>query len=86
MKVGNVSGFLQLVGNIMLFPAIFLQATRNDGIVGQWNTGYGRRKKVYSTKNVAAAFFDNSPQAYIFCFCPINYAIKTRKSMQQYAL
>jgi hypothetical protein len=54
----------------VLFLAIFLQATRNGGIVEQRNTGYGKRKKIYSTKNVAATFFYDAHQASIFCFLP----------------
>jgi hypothetical protein len=32
----------------------------NDGIVEYWKTGYGKRKKVYSTKNVEATFYDDA--------------------------
>jgi hypothetical protein len=38
--------------------------------VEQWNTGYGKRKKVYFIKNVASTSFDDAHQASIFCFLP----------------
>ncbi len=37
-----------------------------------WNTGYEKRKKIYSTKNVGSNFYDDSRQTSIFCFCPKN--------------
>jgi len=41
--------------------------------VEQWNTGYGKRKKVYPTnlqKMLHLHFFDDAHQASIFCFLP----------------
>ena len=48
------------------------------GIVECWNTGYEKRKKVYSTKNVVSTFYDDARQTSIFCFCPRKYVIITR--------
>jgi len=42
------------------------------------NTGYEKRKKVYSTKNVVSTFYDDACQTSIFCFCPRRYVIITR--------
>ncbi len=35
-----------------------------------WNTGYKKRKKIYSTKNVVSTFYDDTRQTSIFCFRP----------------
>ena len=74
------------------------QATLNDGIVECWpparrakslrlgeNTGYDKRKKIYSTKNVASTCYDDARQTSIFCFRPRKYATITRKSIQIYS-
>jgi len=37
--------------------------------VEDWKTGYEKRKKVYSTKNVESTFFDDTHQPAIFHFC-----------------
>jgi len=36
------------------------QAEWNDGIVEFWNTGYDKRKKIYSTKNMGSTFYDDA--------------------------
>jgi len=46
------------------------QATWNDGIVECWNTGYEKRKKIYSTKNVVSRFYDDARQPSIFYLHP----------------
>jgi hypothetical protein len=38
----------------------------NIGILEYWNTGYGKRKRTLSTKNVVSAFFNGTHQAAIF--------------------
>jgi len=50
-----------------------------------WNTGYEKRKKIYSIKNVVSTFYDDAHQASIFCFHPRKYANITRKSIQLYS-
>jgi hypothetical protein len=60
-------------------------AVWNDGIVEFWNTGYEKRKKISSTKNVVSTFYDDARQTSIFCFRPRNYANITRKSIQLYS-
>ena len=40
-----------------------------------WNTGYEKRKKIYSTKNVVSTFYDDAHQASIFCFHPENMPV-----------
>jgi hypothetical protein len=50
-----------------------------------WNTGYEKRKKVYSTTKVVSAFYDDTHQTPIFCPRPRKYATITRKSIQLYA-
>ena len=52
---------------------------------GPGNTGYEKRKKIYSTKNVVFTFYDDARQTSIFCFFPRKYAIITRKSIQLYS-
>ena len=60
-------------------------AVWNDGIVECWNTGYKKRKKIYSTKNVVSTFYDDGRQTSIFCFRTRIYANITSKSMQLYS-
>jgi hypothetical protein len=47
--------------------------------VEQWNTGHGKRKKIYSTKNIAATFFDDAHLASIFCFLPSKLRHQNKK-------
>jgi len=49
--IWNISEFLQIVGNMVFFVAIHVG--KPHGIVECWNSGYKKRKKIYSTKNVA---------------------------------
>jgi len=46
-------------------------------------TGYEKREKVNSTKNVVSTFYDDAHQTSIFYFCPRKYAIITRKSIRK---
>jgi len=46
-------------------------------------TGYKKRKKVYSIKNVVSTFYDDARQTSIFHFCPRKYATITRKSIRK---
>ena len=61
------------------------EVTWNDGMVECWNTGYKKRKKIYSIKNVVSTFDDDARQTSIFCFRPRNYATIKRKSIQLYS-
>ena len=57
----------------------------NSGIVECWNTGYDKRKKIISTKNVVSTCYNDVRQTSIFCFRPRKYAAITRKSIQFYS-
>ena len=39
------------------------------------NTGYEKREKIYSIKNVVSTFYDDAHQASIFCFHPENMPV-----------
>jgi hypothetical protein len=49
-----------------------------------WNTGYDKRKKIYSTRNVESNLHVDSRQISIFCFCPKKSTNVTRISIQFY--
>jgi hypothetical protein len=51
-----------------------------------WNIGYEKRKTDYPTTNVESTVFDDARQTSISCFYPNKYSIKTKQSMQKYAL
>jgi len=76
----NVSGFLQFVGNLVFIVANHVEMPH--GMMEWWNTGYKKRKKIYSTKNVVSTFYDGIRQTSILCFRPRKYAAITRKSIR----
>ena len=57
----------------------------DDGIVECWNTGYEKRKKIYSTKNVVSTFYDDAHQASIFGSPRKHANITRQKSIQLYS-
>jgi hypothetical protein len=54
--------------NYDLFATIFIYGPH--GIMECWNTGYQKRKTVFSQNKVESAFLNDVHQTTIFCFYP----------------